>query len=198
MSKVFIGMPMHSAWIHEKCMTGIVQCMSAMPCRVERVRGSFLPRNRDVLTKMFLESDCSHLLCLDTDIGWRFEHLQRLLGARKGCVSGVYCQKTPERELPFEFTESRFGELKEASSAPAGFMLLERELVEAVCREFRYLSYDAQGMELVGLWHPELGLSEDYSFCSRVRAIGSRVWVDPGVVVSHFGECEYRPLVPAT
>ena len=43
-------------------------------------------------------------------------------------------------------------------------------------------------------WGDENGaeLSEDYEFCRRWRALGGKVWVDPGIWLKHFGTFAYH------
>lgn len=134
------------------------------------------------------------MLCVDSDIGWTAAHATELLAAGKDVVSGVYCTKTTARDVPVTLDGTRDGDLLGASQVPAGFLLLSRLVLQRMWGHYApTLTYESHGEQLVGLWHPMLGLSEDLSFCARARALDIPIWVAPRVVVSHHGEAAYRP-----
>lgn len=174
---------------------------AAFPGRfqIEVQKGSFLPRSRDILTKKFLDSGCSHFLCIDSDIGWEASQVHQLLATGKDFVSGIYCQKTAEKKLPYKFLDGADGELRQCESVPGGFLLVSRQAVETMCREFSGMQYESEGHgRLHALWFPLFSRdihysSEDISFCIRHRAAGGAIWAHTGVVLKHFGETAFIP-----
>jgi hypothetical protein len=201
---LFVAIPLHNGWIHSQCAGGLLGCMTAFRdrIRVDTQGGSFLPRNRDILTAKFLDSGATHMLCVDSDIGWTPEHAHKLLDARKWYVSGVYAKKCPELDIPARLNGQRDGELYGAEYVPGGFQLMAREMVLSMWDHYirAGLGYKAHGMQLCALWMPRFvpGASysgEDVSFCERWRNMGGDIWIHPGVVVSHYGERAHLPAV---
>jgi len=195
-TSLLIATPSHDSRIHTQGVAGMLELAQLMGDAVSFVsHNGFLPLTRDVMTSWFLASRATHLLFLDSDIGFRAGHVLELLRAERELVSGVYVKKTPDRQLASARPVGpRDHELVEVSGAPGGFLLISRACVEQMVLGYPELRYGAN----YGLWLPRTtpdGLyeSEDIAFCSRYRAIGGRVWLHTGVVVDHFGEFRYTP-----
>lgn len=56
-------------------------------------------RARNVLTKNFLESDCTHLLFVDSDIAFLPRDVQRIISHDEDVVGGIYPLKTMDRDV---------------------------------------------------------------------------------------------------
>ena len=54
---------------------------------------SLITRARNGLTKDFLESECSHLMFIDADIGFNAQDIVRMLHADKDIICGIYPKK---------------------------------------------------------------------------------------------------------
>ncbi len=202
---IFLGTPLATSFVHTEWVAGALSLGQAFPgrYRVETSLGSFLPRQRDILVRKFFDSGCSHLLCVDSDIGWRASDVQKLLATGKDFVSGVYCQKTEERKLPFQFDGEVDGPLLGCDWAPGGFLLVKRAVIERMMGAYCGLQYDSGGHgRLVALWSmmfdPETPYSsEDVAFCKRWRRLGGEIWAHSGVQLKHFGERAYVPDMTA-
>lgn len=167
--------------------------------RIQTQVGSILPRNRDILTAQFIESPATHMLCIDSDIGWKPEHVQALLDTGKDFISGTYCKKQEDRGIPAGLTGKRVGQLLEADYLPGGFLLLSRACIERMVGAYREMEYMAPPFGRIwALWAPlfEQGVTyagEDVAFCSRWKKIGGEMWMHRGVVLEHYGELAYVP-----
>lgn len=198
---IFVGTPVHNNSPHLEYMAGALSMPGAFPgaYQIQTEGGSFLPKQRDSLTRKFFDSGCSHFLCVDSDIGWNAGHVQRLLEVQKPFVSGIYCKKNTKRELPFSWNGERCGDLLGCHWAPGGFLLIAREVIEQMYREYAAMRYtDHAGTEFVALWAqiaPPQGKysAEDVSFCKRWTALGGEIWAHPEVVLRHHGESVYVP-----
>jgi hypothetical protein len=197
---LFIATPLHDGKVSHLYMAGALRAMVAFADRVrfDVQLGSFLPRNRDILTARFIESGCSHMLCIDSDLQWTPEHVQALLDTGKPFVSGIYCKKQPDRKLPMKLNGKRDGDLYGCDYVPGGFILLARHVVVAMSDHYRALAYQTPHGRVVALWAPlfERGFSyasEDVSFCRRWTRMGGDIWAHPGVVLGHVGELTYLP-----
>lgn len=197
---IFVGVPLHNGTIHRNCVAGMMQTQSRFRdrCAFETFVGSILPRNRDILTAKFLDSPASHMLCVDSDIGFTASDVDALLSADVDFVTGCYAKKQPDREIPAKLNGKVKDGLLGAEWAPAGFMLLSRECVERMVGAYRKLEYATQFGRAWGLWSPPFGpgqpyIGEDVAFCNKWTDIGGSIWVHPGVILSHFGDYCYTP-----
>lgn len=170
---------------------------------------SLVPRARNHLSRLFLESDCTHLLFIDSDMGFRPEHVQKLLEDDLELVGGLYCQKDP-RSGQMKFVLNGLGKRPEANGCcevryvGTGFLLIARRVFELMLQHFgsliEYVSdFDHVTVEhdfwSVGVRQFENGtrryLSEDWMFCQRWRDLGGKVYVDTHVLLEHHGSAMY-------
>lgn len=200
-SSLFVATPLATPQIHVQWVAGALSMHSVFPGRyiIEQRIGSFLPSSRDWLTGKFLDSPASHLLFVDSDIGWHASDAQKLLDTGKDFVSGVYVTKSAEPKIPAELTDDREGELVRCGYVPGGFLLLSRTCVERMVGAYRQMRYlDSQGKTQWGLWAQLFGdgypySAEDVSFCRRWTAIGGKIWLHTGVCLGHYGDKCYLP-----
>ncbi len=195
---LFVGIPLHNGLIHHQCVSGMLNLQLAVRCQFETHLGSFLPRNRDILTSRFLNSDATHMLCVDSDVGFTAEDALKLLETDLDFVSGCYAKKQPDREIPARLT----GEIKSpvlgASFVPGGFLLLSRQCVSQMVAHYRHLQYKTAHGIAWALWSStfEPGkeyTGEDVAFCNRWTDIGGKIWIRPDVVLKHYGDHCYVP-----
>lgn len=218
-STIFLCTPTHDGRVHTPYHNGCLRTAGAFHGRFAQAmrHGPLLPRNRDMLTDGFLDSPATHMLCVDSDIGFGPEQIQALLDLRLPFVAGTYSKKQANREIPADYTGETRGDpfetlypngtrgpvidkpLWKSKHVPAGFMLLERGTVERMAGAYRQLQYTVKGFGLItGLWSPEFaqGVSyagEDVAFCRRWTALGGEIWMHRGVVLEHHGDMVYLP-----
>lgn len=163
--------------------------------------GSLLCAERNRLIDAFIKSDCTHILCIDSDIGWPPEAVVGLLSKQVDFAAGCY----PARgEKSFLFRPT----LKEDSSLltdpqkglinmqyiPAGFMLLTRNLIQTMIDthpELKFTPKDTSKNSGYALFNTEIYegefWGEDYVFCRHARESGFEIWVDPMIQFDHAG-----------
>jgi hypothetical protein len=194
---LFIAIPQYSAWLHESCVAGLIEAHKAFTGRIatDRVKGCYVQNNRDELSSRFLDiPEATHMLFLDTDIGWTATNLQMLLDVDKDVVSGIYCKKQDDRALPFGWVGEQTGNLREAEWAPGGFLLVKRAVIERMFGAFRALAYtNRDGKPRVGIWQMLGPTGEDVMFCRRWRELGGQVWARTDCIVRHYGEQCFVP-----
>jgi hypothetical protein len=194
---VFVAIPSYNGWLHKFCVAGMLETKAAFAGRIafEISGGCYVQNNRDELTAKFLDTPgATHMLCLDSDIGWSASHLQMLVDSDKDVVSGIYCKKQDDRALPFEWAAEPFGNLREAVYAPGGFLLVKRAVIERMYGAFRELAYtNRAGQPRVGLWQMIGPTGEDIMFCRRWRELSGKVWARTDCILKHFGEQCFVP-----
>jgi hypothetical protein len=180
-------------------MSGVIDLARAAPGRliIGKFNGAFLPVSRDVLTAHFLRSNATHLLCVDSDIGFAAADVQKLLEARQDFVSGLYAKKTDDRPLATPLRKHRQGDLLEAHYAAAGFLLLTRSCIEQLVAAHAELAYDTPQGRVWALWSPFFDVhpyGEDAAFCKRWQRLGGKIWAHARVIVKHYGDHAYLPI----
>lgn len=199
---LFIATPLRDGRFHKECVAGMITAMAVFSGRVRfDTQEGFLPRARDALTHLFLESGATHMLNVDSDVGWAPHHAQQLLDTGLDFVSGCYAKRNPGRKIPAGELEggAHVGNLLEVSHVPGGFLLLSRKAVLQMVDAYRdTCSYEQGNLgDVVGLWMPihegKSYYGEDISLCRRWRGIGGQIWLHLGVVLDHVGEQVFRP-----
>jgi hypothetical protein len=194
----FLATPLHDGRVHQAYMSGAIELAHAAPGRliIGKFSAPFLAVSRDVLTAYFLRSNASHLLCVDSDIGWGAADVLKLLRADKDFVAGLYAKKTEDRALATPLRGDRDGDLAEAPYAAAGFLLLTRACIERLVAAHPELAYDTPQGRAFALWSPLFDVrpyGEDAAFCKRWRALGGKIWAHTQVVLKHYGDSAYLP-----
>lgn len=165
--------------------------------------GSLIVRERNDLVKAFLESNCTHMLFVDSDISWNPIDVQRLINFDENFVAALYPARGQEKCFLFRgvYGENKRMEvsekkLLEMEYIPAGFMLLKRCVLEKMIQHFPELYYEPKDASLkhtaghclfdTEVWDGEFW-GEDYVFCRRARQAGFRIWIDPQIALNHAG-----------
>lgn len=165
---------------------------------------SDIQQGRNRCFAQFLASDHSHLLFIDADIGFSADAVLRLLAHNRGVVGATYAKKVlgpPQYAFAPLPGGARTGALVEVAGLPGGFMMIQRAAAERMAGAYGHLAYEprdglppsAEGWrgQLVNVFDDELTdrtrWSEDLAFCRRWRAIGGQVWLDPHILLEHWG-----------
>jgi len=155
-------------------------------------------RSRNHLVWQFMQTDCTHLFFVDSDMGWKAPAILRLLSHDKELVAGIGRRKQPGPPsycanliIPPKICPETG--VMAAIHVGAACMLIKRSCIEKMLyayQELRYLDTQANRYE-TALFDTEMRdgkfWSEDYTFCRRWRDIGGDVWVDPEIWMEHVG-----------
>jgi hypothetical protein len=172
------------------------------------VNESLIPRGRNNLVAKFLfNQTASHLMFIDTDLGFDAESILRLLCANQDVVGGVY----PMKRVPIRYVINTvpnpqvLGDLVEVSTLGTGFMLVKREVINnmiAAHPELKYRDNIGIGAQyepfMYALFDTMIDtnghyLSEDWAFCKRVREkLEMPIWVDTEIKLDHTGTYNFQ------
>lgn len=164
--------------------------------------GSLLVCERNQLNDAFLQSPCTHMLCIDADMGWQAEDVVKMLAYDEPFVAAAYLARKDHifHYEPVQNPDLSIvvkGDLIKVNYIPAGFMLIKREVIEKIHAHFPELHYKAKAcrgrkFEGVAIFNTELidgeFWGEDFVFCQRARQAGIELWVDPYVELNHDGK----------
>ena len=165
--------------------------------------GSLLVSERNRLIEAFWQSNCTHVLCVDSDLGWPPEAIIAMLQQNKDFIAGVYPARAEENSFLFRPILNDNGSLFQENHLlkmnyiPAGFMILSRKCIEKMINHFPELYFKPKDIrdksgEGYALFNTEVYegefWGEDYVFCRRAREAGIEIWVDPLIQFNHAGK----------
>lgn len=174
---------------------------------VWRVYGhSDIARGRSIMATEALADGFEELLWIDSDVVFTLADVDRLRGHGAPVVGGLYPLKGRrkmavtllERERAIQFGEG--GGLIEVKHVATGFLHTHRSVYEAVekhhalprCRGDKPCGIVPYFLSAIVEEHGAHSyLSEDFSFCWRVRAAGLRVLADTTIRLGHVGSYTY-------
>jgi hypothetical protein len=170
---------------------------------------SVVSRARNLLTQDLLDSDCTDLIFIDSDINFDAADIFRLMAwtsdPKKGIVAGVPRTRSTTKTYIGTLDYDENGELTmngrglvRAKRVATAFMMVRRDVfvtLDAAHPEWRY--YDERSERTVPcifdfMKTDEGYIGEDYLFCDRAREMGFEVWVDPTIKLGHMGVQEYE------
>ncbi len=205
--KLFIATPAFDGKVNVQyaiSLSETVSLLSKSHIQVEYrivTSGSLLCAERNRLLDAFLKSDCTHILCVDSDIGWPAAAVIGLLSKKEEFIAGCYPARG-EKSFLFRPTPREDGSLLVDSSKglismqyiPSGFMLLTRNVIQSMIEKYTELKFtpkDPSQEEGYALFNTELYegefWGEDFVFCRRAREAGFEIWVDPMIQFDHAG-----------
>ena len=206
---VLIGFPCYD----NRAYVDILQeCFTAMQDQESVVQGiqyyngdSLIPRGRNKIVKMFLESDAEYLMFIDSDIKFDRNMINRLRAYNKGIIGGIYLKKTIPYTPVMNHALDREDNLIIMREIGTGFMMIRRDVFGAMKAMWPEHNYKPDDDEAGGDYHDwfRVGvkdgryLSEDYFFCQKAAELGYKTYLDPEILVMHYGSISY-PMADKT
>lgn len=246
---LFIATPMYGGQCTGQYAKSLVQTVSranelGIRLYVHMVfNESLIQRARNNCAHAFMNSDFTHMVFIDADIGWNPDDLFLMLyESDPDSNKEVSCGPYPKKSISWEkiaqavnrgaaepdpqnlqnyvgdyvfnvkFTDQNqdeFGRIHVSLTQPfevmeggTGFMLIQRRVLEQFQTHFPNLVYRSDQVRTEGFENDEMIteyfacaidpasqrlLSEDYYFCHRVQEMGGKIWMYPGVHLTHTG-----------
>jgi hypothetical protein len=177
------------------------------------VNESLITRGRNnLVAKMMENSQSTHLLFIDADIGFQPEHIFQLLLHDKDVVGGLY----PKKSLPIDYVVNidpqhvgPNGEIQMINGLipltrlGTGFMMIKKGAIQQMFAAYPETKYTGNiGLDkkydpfMYALFDTMITKdleynSEDWTFCDRWRAIGGEIWGDISIKLDHTGHFRY-------
>ena len=209
MKKLWVAVPAYTGQITVEtahCLFGeVYQAFS----RKWGFCAEFVPYNpmihyvRNALCRLFLESDYTDIIFVDSDVGWRSGALCELAAYPVDIVGAVYPHRGEPVSYPIRYISERTElngvqfegcerPLLEVAGLPAGCMRITRNALEVIARKFPANVYaDMVGVPTYSYFEfsKERGVfnGEDWHFCDMARDAGLKVWCDPEIDMTHTG-----------
>lgn len=205
LSRIFIAVPSYAGGAGAPFLASLFESVQALDaagiaadfaieagnCHIDDARNS--------LVTTFLETDCTDLVFIDADVGWRASDLVKLVQYDRDVVAGIYPKKQekaefPVRALPGERMASPDG-LVEVEGVPTGFLRIRRSVLERLAEKApKFIGSDGREYPLIFERTLEAGhrWSGDYAFCRKWKAAGGKIYVDPEMFFTHEGAKEWE------
>lgn len=167
---------------------------------------SIITRARNSLVNQFLESECTELLFVDSDIHFNVNDVLRImaLGHDKDILAGAYPRRAKDQMFFADIYYNEHGgvELTEegllrVNRIGTGFMFIRRHVFETLKDAHPEWKYwvDVEAKHHYSFFDfavtPEGYMGEDYLFCDRAREQGFKVYIDPDINLGHYGSTEF-------
>ena len=210
--KLFIATPVYERSLTLDYHTSLIETVAVcyregISIYPNYVSSPLVGQARNILAARFMATDCTHMLFIDSDIGWKPESLMRLLYAMRvaddiEALAVCYPMKT----LPLQFpvwlehppVQHPLVPVVEASHVPTGFLMLRRSAFDRFAAAYQDLRCTFEAAGLPEQWSyfncsVEDGkfYSEDYGFSRAFRRCGGRLWVDPEPTLKHVGNHDF-------
>jgi len=214
--KVMIGLPSYDYKVSSKLAISLASfCVQATKHGVDievcNISGcSVVSRVRNLIATNFLNSDCTDLMFIDSDINFDAEDIFRLLAwssdPKKGIVAGIPVARkkgqvyfsTLDTEDDKSILMDKMGLVK-AKRVATAFMMIRKEVFVKLAEahpEWTYHDEKKEGDTIICFFDFELKdgqyIGEDYLFCDRAREQGFEVWIDPTIKLGHMGVHEFE------
>ena len=232
--RIFVATPVHSeVSIHyfKASLEFQKECfVRKIPVMFQVMKSSLVTQGRQLCVSGFMESECTHLLFIDSDISYNFKMIERMLNYNKEIclvpypIKGQDTEKVRNRIL----AGSKFDPLLlgnqytmsvedprnvkmdngfiEVVRGPAGCMLIKREVIEKLIKEYpdytikQHTLIDGKLVEREHMynffdtyWDPneKTYTGEDFYFCKLAKHAGIKMYALVDEYISHYGEFGY-------
>lgn len=208
MTKLFIATPAFSGTVHVQYAISLAETYALLASKgIETIikihsSGSLLVAERNRLVKAFLATDCTHMLCIDSDLGWppmavpaMIEHdIDFVAGSYPARGENIFLFRPVYNQDHSVVTSDK--KLLKMEYIPAGFMLLKRCVLEKIIADRQDLYFCPKDPNAKDEWghcifNTEVRdgefWGEDFVFCRRARESGFDIWVDPIIEFDHAG-----------
>jgi hypothetical protein len=173
------------------------ECLGWTLTEFRWAQDSLIAHARNVCVAKFMESDCTDMLFLDSDVACGPGVFSRLMTHDADVVAGVYRVKSDEERYPV--TPLPEGSLQDVNTGllevkdiPFGLVRIRRSVIEkmqASDPDNWFYANNADRTKCHTLFNTmvedNLFWGEDYYFCRKWRALGGKVYVDPEFMLAH-------------
>lgn len=162
--------------------------------------GTLIDAARNELAEAFLSSDCDTMICLDADMSWTWEMMERLLvfSGHYPIMLGAYQCKTDDVKFivaPERYELNNHG-LLPVKHAGFGFVALQKQVLELMENHVESYYDKNKGKNFKAFFRTEIKdgeyVGEDVYFFHKAKEIGYQPMLDPMIELGHVGTKEYN------
>lgn len=200
---LFLAITLYDGKIYGRCSESLLKnCLTLMKNghTVTQYYNNdlYIDRSRNLCINIFLDSNCSDLIFIDSDLQFDDDAILKLIKYDKDIVAGAYRYKKTDIEFPIILDFSRDNNCKEeetglvfAKSVPTGLMRIKRKVFKEMIDHYKILPdergiypFFSTGMVFKGdnNWY-----GEDSAFCKKWREMGGQLFIEPNINFTHIG-----------
>ena len=212
---VFMAMPCYDS-VKVNSMISVIKLVqqlskSGIECGINTYKSPLIHQARNYLTSVFLTTEYTHLLFIDSDVEFAPEAGLRMLVADKDIICTPYRAKNPnlnEQTYTVKFPDPKVipilsGGLVEIEAGPTGLMLIKRVVFERIMKNHPELKIknrvnpgikeDEKSHSFYHLFFDfafddGYTMGEDLSFCKLARDNDFRIYANIESPTAHRGE----------
>ena len=213
---VFMAMPCYDS-VKVNSMLSVIKLVqqlgkSGIESGINTYKSPLIHQARNYLTSVFLTTEYTHLLFIDSDVEFEPEAVLRMLVAKKDVICTPYrikAEAITEQLYTVGFKDPKGililpGGLVEIEAGPAGLMLIDRKVFEKIIKNRPDLKLKNQAIADPGKSHEfyynffsfdfEDGYSvgEDVSFCRLAKANGFKLFANIQSPTVHHGSYAWK------
>ena len=212
---IFIAMPCYDS-VKINTMLSIFQLIqklgqSKVEVGINTMKSPLIHQARNYLTSVFLTTEYTHLLFIDSDVEFGPEAVLRMLVANKDIITTPYRVKDERIDQPrytVKFADPKVvpilpGGLVEIEAGPTGLMLIHRRVFEKIIKNRPDLKIKNSANQALKETESSHGnyynffdfafedgytYGEDVSFCKLARKEGFKLYANTDSITGHRGE----------
>jgi len=213
---VLIAIPCYGGQVQDTCLHGIYKfAKHASHYNIDHElylvsNESLISTGRSNIANFFVnDTKYDYLMCIDSDIGFKWEDIVRLLSWNKDFVTGAYSMKTipPDYNFLIHPSKETDDDLIRLSHIGTGFHLVHRNVFKTIADKNPQLKYmpdskhrlisDRMKNNSYHFYETIIDggiIPEDISFCRRYNEAGGKIWLDPNINLTHAGNHIYSGI----
>ena len=213
---IFIAMPCYDS-VKINTMLSIFKLIqqlskSGIEVGINTFKSPLIHQARNHLTAVFLTTQYTHLLFIDSDVEFEPEAVIRMIVAKKDVICTPYRVKSEDitkHIYPVEFKDHKDikglpGALVELEAGPTGLMLIDRKVFKKIIKNNPKLKIKNQAVPSPGAsqefyysffnfgFIEGYTLGEDVSFCRLARANDFKIYANIESPTAHHGSFAWR------
>ena len=180
---------------------------SGIECGINTYKSPLIHQARNYLTSVFLTTEYTHLLFIDSDVEFEPEAVLRMLVAKKDIICTPYrikAEAITKQLYTIEFKDPKAitilpGGLEEIEAGPTGLMLIDRGVFERIIKNHPELKLKNRAIYAPGESHEHYynffsfdfkdgySIGEDISFCRLAKANDFKLFANIESPTVHHG-----------
>ena len=213
---VYIAMPCYDS-VKINTMLSVIRLVqqlgkSGIKIGINTMKSPLIHQARNYLTSVFLTTDYTHLLFIDSDVEFEPESVMRMLVSKKRIICTPYRVKAAELDkhiYTVEFKDPKNipilpGGLVELEAGPTGLMLIERTVFERIIKNHPELKIKNKATPTADKSHEfyynffDFGFNEGYSigedisFCRLARGNDFKIYANTESTTTHHGSYAWK------
>jgi len=213
---VFMAMPCYDS-VKVNSMISVIKLVqqlskSGIECGINTYKSPLIHQARNYLTSVFLTTEYTHMLFIDSDVEFEPEAVLRMLVAKKDVICTPYrikAEALTEQIYTVSFKDRKSililpGGLVEIEAGPTGLMLIDREVFKKIIKNRGDLKLKNKAIAEPGKSHEfyynffnfdfkdGYSVGEDISFCRLAAANGFKLFANIQSPTVHHGSYAWK------